>query len=190
MRLVPRFKRGLLLHPNKKTEKPTRFQREHNRRTDNGRPRSTLTDRENGGENNQFIHPKVQSPRHNRAIFQTAYTRQDVQNPRDHHSLNTTHRHSTSRPIHLPSLQSRQNLLDRYQQDGTGKDSTKQKNRGNVAHRTTARPQQTKIIQMGTETRSQGCSRTKKRQRREGNKNQRADGERGPTHARHLAGPA
>ena len=85
MRHVPRFKRGLLLlDPNKQgsnhsastrkqhtkhrrdtsteTEKPTRFQREHIRRTNNGRPRSTLTDRENGGDNNQFTHPKVQSP--------------------------------------------------------------------------------------------------------------------------------
>ena len=58
---------------------------------------------------------RLMSPRHDRAIFQTANTHQDVQNPRP---LITTHWHPTPRRSHLPSLQSRQNLLDRYQQDG------------------------------------------------------------------------
>ena len=75
------------------------------------------------------------------------------------------HRIATRQRSRLPSVQSRQNLLDRNQQNTTRKDSTKQRKRGNVAQRNTNRPQQTKIHCNGTETHRAGPSRAWTQQR-------------------------
>ena len=101
------------------TEKPTRFQRTHNRNRQRVGPEQHK--RQENMDPKEPVHQfhRIKSPHHDRAIFQTANTHQDAQNPRDCRPLITTHRHPTSRRSRLPSLRSRQNLLDRNQQDTT-----------------------------------------------------------------------
>ena len=117
-----------------------RNQRGFKRHTTEGqtknRPRTTQTTENMEAKKPIHQSQRIKPPRHDRAIFQTAKTHQDVQNPRDCRLPITTHRHPTSRRRRLPSLQSRENHLDRNQQDTTRKDSTRQRNLGNVATET------------------------------------------------------
>ena len=141
MRQAPCFKRGLLLlrtnmqgsntqrapstngqnteghkHRDRETHAVTKDTQP--KQTKN-RPRTTQTTEKMEAKKPVHQSHRIKSPHHDRAIFQTANTHQDAQNLRDCRPLITTHRHPTSRRSRLPSLRSRQNLLDRNQQDTT-----------------------------------------------------------------------
>ena len=140
-----------------KTERPTRLQRTHNRRTNKESAQNNTNDGQYGGEKAYSPIPSNKVSTSRQSHLPDCEHPSYVQNPRDRRPLNTTHRHPTPRRSRLPSLQSRQNLLDRNQQDTTRKDSTKQRNRGNVAQGNTNRPQQTKIHNNGTRHTARGA---------------------------------
>ena len=98
------------------------------RHTENGSTQTYL-----GSQQSLYTNSMNEAPTSRQTIFQTANTHQDVHNLRDQYPLITTHRHPKPRRSHLPSLQRRQNLLDRYQQDRSREDSINQRNRGSVA---------------------------------------------------------
>ena len=142
------------------TEKPTQFQRTHNQRTnkesaENNLKRQRKRRRKEPIHQSQRVKPhattepssRLRTPIKTHIIHEIAIHSHDAQAP-----------HATTEPSFFTAEPSEPS--GRYQQDGTREDSTKQRNRGNVAQGNTVRPQQTKIKHKGTETHSQECSRT------------------------------
>ena len=168
------------------TEKPTRFQRAHNLRTNKESAQNNLN-RQRKRRRKRPIHQsqRIKSPRHDRAIFQTANTHQDVHDPRNRNPLITTHRHPTPRRSHLPSLQSRQNLLATSK---TGQEKTAPNRETAVTWHKEIRPVHNRQRSNTSAQRHIARCAVGQTNETEARENQCADRERGPTHSRLLQG--